>query len=263
MLLEGKNAILYGAGGGIGGAVARAYAREGAHVFLVGRTKGPLDALAADIKAAGGKADVAVLDVLDEEAVQKHADAVAAQAGSVDISFNLISRGDVQGTPLVELSAADLTRAVMTGLTAHFITAKAAARHMVKQNSGVILMLTSGSAFVASPMMGSTTTADATMESLMRSLAVELGPHGIRVLGIWTAAVPETLTPEAIAEVNPNLKMDQAGVDNLKKAIAQMTMLRRSPALAQVAETATFLASEGAGAITGTIINVTSGMVPH
>ena len=120
MLLENKNAIIYGAGGGIGGGVARTFAREGARVFLAGRTRGKLQAVAADITAAGGAAEVAVVDALDEQAVEEHAQTVASRAGSIDISFNLISRGDVQGIPLVDMTAADLTHAVMTGLTTNF-----------------------------------------------------------------------------------------------------------------------------------------------
>jgi NADP-dependent 3-hydroxy acid dehydrogenase YdfG len=116
-LLEKKNAIIYGAGGGIGGGVARTFAREGARVFLVGRTKQPLEAVAAEIKAEGGAADVAVIDALDEQAVEEHVRAVVSKAGSVDVSFNLITRGDVQQIPLVDMTTADLMRAVTNGLT--------------------------------------------------------------------------------------------------------------------------------------------------
>ena len=146
MLLEDKNAIIYGAGGGIGGGVATAFAREGARVFLTGRTRGTLDGLAAEITAAGGRAEVAVVDALDEQAVDEHASAVVAEAGSLDVSFNLIARGDVQGIPLAEMTTADLVRPITTGITSTFITARAAARHMVPQGSGVILALDSGSA---------------------------------------------------------------------------------------------------------------------
>src|SRR5438132_4814221 len=95
-LLEGKTAIVYGGGGGIGGGVARTFAREGAQVFLVGRTRETLDAVAQDIRSAGGAVEVTVVDALDEQAVDEHVRAVASAAGSVDVSFNLISRGDVQ-----------------------------------------------------------------------------------------------------------------------------------------------------------------------
>ena len=140
MLLEAKNAVIYGGGGSIGGAVARAFAREGARVFLTGRTIDKLEAVAADIRSAGGTAQVAQVDALDEAAVDAHADAVAAEAGSIDISFNLISHGDVQGTPLAEMSPEDFARPVETAVRTMFLTARAAARHMIRQQSGVILV---------------------------------------------------------------------------------------------------------------------------
>jgi enoyl-[acyl-carrier-protein] reductase (NADH) len=111
-------------------------------------------------------------------------------------------------------------------------------------------------------MMGNTPAADAAMEALMRGLAAELGPHGVRVVGLWTAGVPETLTPERIASVNSAMQIDAAGVERIIAGLAQMTMLRRAPALARVADAAAFLASDWAGAITGTITNVTCGLVP-
>ncbi len=261
MLLKNKNAVIYGAGGGIGGGVARTFAREGARLFLVGRTREKLEAVAADIRAAGGQADLTVLDVLNERDVDEHMRSVISQAGSIDISFNLVTRGDVQGIPLINMTAADLTRAVVTGLTAQFNTARAAARRMIEQKSGVILMLTSGTSEANPPMMGSTAPADAAMEAFMRTLAAEVGSQGVRVLGMWTAAVRETLSREKIAAVNGGMVMDEAAFEQMLNGLAGMTMLRRAPALAQVADTAAFLASDQAGGITATIVNVTCGMV--
>src|SRR3954447_9437411 len=189
MLLEDKNAVIYGGGGGIGGGVARAFAREGARVFIAGRTRESLEAVAAVITAAGGSAAVTVLDALDEQAVNEHVQTVASQAGSIDVSFNLISRGDVQGIPLADMTTADFVGPISTGITTNFITARAAARHMIDQGSGVILALNSGSAY-GSPMMGGTGPADAAIDTFIRNLAVEVGPHGVRVLGLWTAGVP-------------------------------------------------------------------------
>jgi NAD(P)-dependent dehydrogenase (short-subunit alcohol dehydrogenase family) len=261
MLLVDKSAVIYGGGGAIGGSVARTFVREGAHVFLAGRTGEPLKAVAKDIRAAGGSAEVAELDALDERAVDEHARAVASQAGSIDISFNLISRGDVLGIPLVAMATEDFTRPITTGITANFITARAAARHMIEQGSGVILALDSGSAY-GSPMMGGTGPADAATDTFIRNLAAEVGPHGVRVVGIWTAGVPETLSKEKLAAVDGNLALDDAAYQGLLDSLNQMRMTRRSPRLAEVAATATFLASDGAGAITGTFVNVTSGTFP-
>src|ERR1700674_2012034 len=115
-LLDGKTAIIYGGGGGIGGGVARTFAREGARVFLAGRTQATLEAVAKDIKTAGGLAEVAIVDALDEKAVDEHVKEVVAKAGRVDVSFNLITRGDAQGTLLVEMTTDDLLRGVVNGL---------------------------------------------------------------------------------------------------------------------------------------------------
>jgi NAD(P)-dependent dehydrogenase (short-subunit alcohol dehydrogenase family) len=256
--LEGKTAIVYGAGGGIGGAVSRAYAAEGATVALVGRTRDPLDAVARDIEAAGGSALVAVLDALDETAVDDHVAEVAAATGRLDVSFNLVSRPDVQGTPLIDMTADDLLAAVDVGLRANFVTARAAARRMVDQGSGVILHLNSASGAGAMPGMGSTGPADAATESFMRYLAAELGPRGVRVCGIWTAGVAETLTDEAIAEVAGE---GAPGAAAALEMIAGMAALRRTPVLADVVGAATFLASDGAAGLTGTMLNVTAGLV--
>ncbi|HEV8652949.1 MAG TPA: SDR family oxidoreductase [Actinomycetes bacterium] len=256
-LLQGKSAIIYG-GGGIGGGVARAFAREGARVFLAGRTRGTLEAVAEDITVSGGSADVAVLDALDEQAVDTHVRDVVSKAGSVDVSFNLISRGDVQGTPLVEMTTDDLLRAVVTGLQSNFVTARAAGRRMIEQGSGVILHLNSASGAGAMPGMGSTGPADAATEAFMRYLAAEVGPNGVRVCGIWTAGVAETLSDEKIAAVGGD---GAPTAQTVEEMIAGMAALRRAPRLADVAETAVFLASDRAAGITGTMVNVTGGLV--
>jgi NAD(P)-dependent dehydrogenase (short-subunit alcohol dehydrogenase family) len=257
MLLENKNAVIYGAGGSIGGAVAREFAREGARVFLAGRTREKLEMVASGIAADGGSAAVAVVDALDERAVDEHARAVASEAGSIDVSFNLITRGDVQGIPLVEMATEDFTRPITTGITANFITARAAARHMIEQGSGTILALDSGSAH-GSTMMGGTGPADAATDTFIRNLAAEIGPQGVRVVGIWTAGLPETLSQETLAAVDSRFR-DEATYQGILKNLDEMRMTRRSPRLDEVAATAAFLASDRAGAITGTFVNVTSG----
>lgn len=257
-LLEGKTAIIYGGAGGIGAGVARTFAREGAKVFLAGRTRENLLAVANDITSVGGSVEVATVDALDERAVEDHVRDVVSNAGSVDVSFNLISRGDVQGTPLVEMTTADLLRAVVNGLQSNFITARAAGRRMIEQGSGVILHLNSASGAAAMPGMGSTGPADAATEAFMRYLAAEVGPRGVRVCGIWTAAVAETLTEEKLSAVGGD---GTPGPQAVLEMIAAMAALRRAPRVADVAEVATFLASDRAAGITGTMVNVTSGLV--
>ncbi|MFD5404034.1 SDR family NAD(P)-dependent oxidoreductase [Streptomyces griseorubiginosus] len=250
MLLTDKTAIVYGAGGSIGGAVARAFAEQGARVHLVGRTRQSLEAVAADIKDA----EVAVVDALDEAAVEAHADSV----GDIDISINLVTRGDVQGAPLTDMPVDDFMRPVTDGLRANFLTARAAGRRMAARGSGVILALNSGSAH-GSPMMGGTGSADGAIDTLVRNLAIELGPRGVRAVGLWVAGVPETFTVEKLAAVNPAI--DAAAVQGIVDNLAGMRMTRRNPTLAEVAATAVFLASDHAGGITGTFVNATGGMV--
>lgn len=123
VLLDGKNAVIYGGAGAIGSAVASIFAREGARVFLAGRTQSTLDAVAEDIRAAGGEAHSTALDALDERAVDAFAAQVAAAAGGIDISFNLISHGDVQGTPMAEMELEDFMRPIDTSVRSTFITA--------------------------------------------------------------------------------------------------------------------------------------------
>jgi NAD(P)-dependent dehydrogenase (short-subunit alcohol dehydrogenase family) len=257
-LLEGKNAIVYGAAGGIAAGVARTFAREGARLFLAGRTQETLDLLAAEIAASGGSADVAVLDALDEHAVDAHVADVLSKAGHLDVSFNLISRGDVQGKPLVEMTPEDLLRAVVNGLHSNFLTARAAARPMIERGSGVILHLNSASAAGAMPGMGSTGPADAATETFMRYLAAEVGPHGVRVCGIWTAGVAETLSRDKLVKVGGQ---NAPSPETAEQMISRMAALGRVPTLADVANTAAFLASDHASAITGTMTNVTCGLV--
>ena len=257
-LLAGRTAVVYGGGGSLGAAVGLEFARQGARVFLAGRTRGPLEEAAAAITAAGGRADATVLDALDEQAVEDHLARVVEETGRVDVSFNLITRGDVQGVPLLAMTPDDLLRAVDTGLRGNFLTARAAARRMSEQGSGVILHLNSGSAHGAMPGMGSTGPADAAVETFMRYLAAETGAAGVRVCGIWTAGVAETLTKEKLAKVaGANAPDPEAAL----AGIASMSALHRTPTLADVTRAAVFLASDQASGLTGTVMNVTAGLV--
>jgi len=250
-LLNGKNAIIYGAGGRLGRGVARTFAEEGARVFLVGRTEATLRATADEVAARGGQAHLAVLDALDEQAVEDHARRVVEEAGSLDVSFNLTSRGDVQGTRLLDMATEDFLRPTLVGLRSNFITARAAARHMVERGSGVILMLNSGSGPAWTPPevwpMGGTGPADAATESFMRYLAAEVGPRGVRVACLWTAGVA----------------LEDDPLDAAKTMLNGLSMLRKRPTLHEVTDTAAFIASERGSGITASIVNVTSGITAH
>jgi NAD(P)-dependent dehydrogenase (short-subunit alcohol dehydrogenase family) len=258
--LHRKSTIIYGAGGGIGSGVALEFARQGARLFLAGRTREPLQRVADQVTALGAHAEVAILDALDEDAVERHADAVLEAAGTIDVSINVVSRGDVQGTPLIDLAVEDLMAPVLTGLRTNFLTARAAARRMVRAGSGVILTVTSGSSHATAPLMGGTGPADAASESMLRYHAAETGHQGVRVLGVWTAGVPETFDLER--DTNPSRRALGLTGEQIEAMLGPRTMLGRAPHLDQVAQSIAFLASDRAAAITGTTLNVTCGLVP-
>lgn len=259
MLLENKNAVIYGAGGAIGSAVARSFAREGAHVFLTGRNVAVLDAVAKEISDTGGVAETAQVDALDEQAIERHADTVVQKAGSLDISFNAIGipQEGIQGTPLVELSAASFGLPINTYATSHFLTARAAARRMVPRGSGVILTLTAPPARVAVPLMGGMAPAWAGLEALTRLLSTELGPYGIRVICLRPDAIPETATIDVVYGQHAKA-MGVTGAE-FQTLMEGMTHRKRLPTLVEVGNAAAFAASDRASAMTGTVLNLSGG----
>lgn len=261
MLLQNKNAVIYGGGGSIGGAVARTFAREGAKVFLAGRTRAKLERVAGEISAAGGMAEIAEVDALDEKAVDRHADAVASKAGRIDVALNAIGILHVQGTPFAELSFPDYAHPITGYTRTNFLTAKAVARHMVKQGSGVILTLsTPGARMTGQGFLGNGVSS-AAIEAFSRILAGELGASGIRVVCLRPHAIPEAVATSHTREVFSGFT-ERAGT-TIETMLAEMartgTLLKRLPRLAEVADAAAFLASDRAGATTGAIVNLTCG----
>jgi NAD(P)-dependent dehydrogenase (short-subunit alcohol dehydrogenase family) len=256
MLLRDKVALVYGAGGHIGSAVAKTLAREGARVFLTGRTLEKLAPVAEAIATAGGRAEMRQVDALDRGAVERHLDAVVASTGGVDVTFNAVwIRGDLQGTALIDMTLENFTTPVVTGISTHFLTATAAARHMVKRGSGVILTLSSSAAGLSGRdesyhSTGGFGVACASIEHLSRVLAGQLGPKGIRVVCLRSDALPETWPHQFAGQPQSPLTYMTAG-----------TVLKRMPHLAELAEAAAFAASDRASAMTGTIFNLTCGSV--
>jgi NAD(P)-dependent dehydrogenase (short-subunit alcohol dehydrogenase family) len=256
VLLEGKNAVIYGAGGSIGGAVARAFAREGARVFLTGRSREKLDKVGDDIRCAGGAAETAQVDALDEQAVEKHVGEVVEQAGSIDVSFNAISIQDVQLIPLVDMSREDFASPIVIGTTAHLLTARAAARRMAERGSGVILTLSASAvrAYVPDVYMGGFGIACAAIEALTKQFAAEFGPHGIRAVCLRSEGIPESWESVSTEDWS-------APTEEIEAQIKARSLLGRVTTLADVGNAAAFLASDRAGATTGTVFNLTSGTV--
>jgi NAD(P)-dependent dehydrogenase (short-subunit alcohol dehydrogenase family) len=260
-MLENKIAVIYGGGGSVGGAVARAVAREGAKVFLAGRTAATLERVAGEISAAGGAVETAQVDALDEEAVDRHADAVAEKAGRIDVSFNAIGHGDVHGIPLLDMSLEDFARPVTAAVRTVFLTARAAARHMVKQQSGVIMAITATTARQSIPNVGGTGVAFDAIESVCRQWACELGRLGVRVVWLQTTGIQEAIADiDAFPDYGPG--REAMSRSELIAWLTEKTLLNRLTSLEDVANAAVFLASDRAGAVTAGAANITCGSIP-
>jgi NAD(P)-dependent dehydrogenase (short-subunit alcohol dehydrogenase family) len=259
MLLKDKVAVIYGAGGGIGGAVARAFAREGARLFLTGRNLAPVEAVAKEIVAAGGWAEAAKVDAVDEQAVDEHLQSVIDKAGRVDISFNAVGNPNRNrlGVPLVELSVEQFSLPITTFATSYFLTARLAARRMVANKSGVIMTATALPSRTGTPLVGGYGPAQAAKEALTRDLSAELAPHGIRVVGLRPQGIPETRSLKEVFELRG--KASGMTWEQFQEMLASRTHTRRLSTLEEMANMAVFMASDQASGMTGTTVNLAMG----
>ena len=258
-MLENKVAVIYGAGGAIGSAVARAFASDGANLFLTGRHLAPVELVAKDVASAGGSAEAAEVDALDEQAMDNHLQSVVEKAGRVDISLNAIGipNTKILGVPLIELDVEQFTLPVTTYTTSYFLTARLAARHMVPNRSGVIMTVTALHSRTGIPLVGGYGPAMAAKEALTRDLSAELAPAGIRVVGLRPQAMPDTPTIKDAFE--PRAKASGMTWEQWKESLASRTHPRRLMTLEEVANMAVFLASDKASGMTGTTVNLTMG----
>lgn len=253
MMLQNKIAIIYGAGGSLGAAMSKAFAKAGAQVFLTGRNLKSVQKIADEIKASGGKAEAAEVDALNEAAVNNHINEVVSKTGTIDITFNLIGLEVVQNIPLVAMSVEDFTRPVNIAMRTHFLTATAAGKVMMNQKSGVILTLTATPGGIGYPFTAGFAPACAAMESFSRNLAGELGAYGVRVVNIRSGGSPDSKVFKEAIEGHP---------EEMKPILEKMendTMLKKLPLMEDITNTAVFLASSMAGKITGVTIDVTAG----
>jgi NAD(P)-dependent dehydrogenase (short-subunit alcohol dehydrogenase family) len=253
-MLNGKVAVIYGAGGAIGGAVGRAFAAEGARVFLTGRRLAAVEAVAGEI----GSADAAEVDALDEPAVDAHLQSVIDTAGRVDISFNAIGIPNPKSrVPLVELDVEQFSLPIATYTRSYFLTARLAARRMIANRSGVIMTVTSTPSRTGTPLIGGGAPAMAAVEALTRGLSAELAPQGIRVVGLRPQGMPET---RRIKE-SFGLYAKGSGLswEQFEETLASRTHARRLSTLADMANAAAFVASDRASGLTGTIVNLAMG----
>lgn len=256
MLLQNKVAIVYGAAGAIGGAVARAFASEGAKVFVTGHSR---DAVAAVAKDIGDSAEAAEVDALDERAIDKHLDSVVKKSGRVDISFNAIGIPDkkVLGVPLAEMSVDQFSLPITAYVTSYFLTARLAARRMIPNKSGVIMTVSALPARMGSAMNGGYGPAQAAKEALTRDLSLEFARQGLRVVCLRPHGIPETSTIKEVFEI----KGKPAGMawEQFAGYLAGTTHPKRAMRLDEVANVATFAASDKASGLTGTILNLSMG----
>jgi 3-oxoacyl-[acyl-carrier protein] reductase len=253
MLLKDKNAIIYGAAGSLGSAIAKGFAKEGARLFLAGRTLAPLDEIAKEITGNGGMAEIAAVDALDEKAVKEYVDGVTQKHGHVNISFNAIATEAVQGIPLYEMATADFMRPLRVIMQSQFITASAAAKHMIKQGSGVILFLTATPAGIAYPFTGGFGVLCNAIEGFSRNLAAELGPAGVRVVCMRSGGSPDSKVFKDAKLKNPDVMKARL------KEMEDATMLKRLPLMQEITNVAIFLASDMATGLTGTSANIPCG----
>jgi len=251
--LKNKNAVIYGAGGSLGGAVAKALAAAGATVFLTGRNIDSVQEVADEILKAGGKAEVDVVDALDENAVKNHIHTVVQKAGTVDISFNAIGVDIVMNVPLVDISIADFVSPITMTMQTRFLTAKAAAKVMMKQKSGVILTLTATPGGIGYPYNGGFAPACSAVENLSKNLAIELGIYGIRVVNMRSGGSPDSRIFKNAIDTQPEIMAP------ILKQMEADTILKKLPLMADIANLAVFLSSDLAGKITGVTVDVSSG----
>ncbi len=254
MLLQNRSAVVYGAGA-IGSSVARVFAREGAHVFMAGRTEAHVRPVAEEINGSGGAAEAAAVDALDESAIERHLDDVLTRVGRIDILFNAIGLDDIQGSLLVDMSLEDFAQPVIKATRTQFLTARAAARRMLGQGSGVIMSITV--APTPEPYHGGFGVACAAVEGLWRSFAAELGPHGIRLVIIRSAGSPDA--PDIKETFERHARATGISPEEFLAQASSGTLLKRLPMLSEVADAAAIMASDRASAMTGAMANVTCG----
>jgi NAD(P)-dependent dehydrogenase (short-subunit alcohol dehydrogenase family) len=259
MMLKDKVAVIHGAGGAVGSAVAHAFARDGAKLFLAGRRRAPVEALAREIVAAGGLAEAAEVDALDERAIDGHLQTVIGKAGRIDIAFNAVGlrNTQLQGVPLMDLAPEDFARPIATYAQSYFLTARAAARRMVAQGAGVIMAVTSTPSRAGIPLMGGVGPAMAAVEQLTRNLSAELAPKGIRVLGLRPTGMPDSGTIHEVFGLHA--KAWGISREQFQELMASRSHGQRLSTLSEMANVAAFMASDRASGMTGSVVNLSLG----
>jgi 3-oxoacyl-[acyl-carrier protein] reductase len=253
MLLTNKTAVIYGAAGSLGTVVAKTFAAAGAYVIVTGRKRQPLEALVKDIATSGYRAAYHLVDAADHAAIDSQLELVVKETGSLDISFNLTGTDVVQDVPLVDMAVGDFVEPVSSMLHTRFLTATAAGRYMKKQSSGVILSLTATPGGIGYPYTGGFAAACTAIETFAQNLGSELGIPGVRVVNIRSGGSPDSKVFKDAITNQPEV------MEPILRSMHNDTMLKRLPEMADIANLATFLASDLARMITGVTVDITAG----
>jgi 3-oxoacyl-[acyl-carrier protein] reductase len=259
-LLEGKHAVVFGAGGSIGSAVAKEFATEGAEVFLSGRSKSTVEAVANKIAAKGGRAHAAAIDTLDDAAVGQYIDGIVKQTGKIDIVLDAagpLAQQYGNGKLAVDLPIDQFMVPLDTMVRSRFVTARAAARHMVNQRSGVIIFVTGSPARPHVPGATAIGAAFGAIENLTQNLAFEVSPFGVRVVCVRTTANIDSRSIQDTMQFMAgrlNITTDQAIAQ-----IAQLNFLKVPATVQDTANAAVLIASDRGRMLTGTVLNATAG----
>jgi 3-oxoacyl-[acyl-carrier protein] reductase len=260
MELSGKTALIFGAGGQIGARVAQVFAREGARLYLSGRRAGSVEKVAAAIRASGGSAEAREVDATDDAAVSRYVDGVAAVAGRIDIVFNAMGEsGEVVVAPSTEVSKDRFMTYLTQMVPSQFLTARAAARHMLARRSGAVVLLGATPALGVAPFMAGASAAHAAIEGLTRSLATEWSPMGVRVVCFRSAGMADSRRIQGV--LSALAKVVGAPEDQFVQAAREKPLLKRMSTIAEASEAICFLASDRASTLTGAIVNGSCGEV--
>jgi len=260
--LSGKTALIFGAAGAIGSTVAKVFAREKANLFLSGRSLASLKRLTDDVRKSWSQIESHEVDATKEIEVNEYVESIYKRTGKIDIVFNAIGsrmEGKDHVKPSIDVSL-DLFMSYMKNMVlSQFLTARVAARHMIKQHRGVIVLMAATPARGIAPFIAGPSAAHAAIEGLTRCLATEWGPHGIRVVAVCSGGMKES----------PNIQEVMSGMSRefgvprevIIQQSNQKTPLKRTPLLAETAEVLAYVASDRASSITGAIINASCGEV--
>lgn len=262
--LQGKTAVVYGAGGVIGSTVARAMARQGAEVYLTGRTLSKLDVIAQAIEDEGGIAHTAVVDAHDAHAVEENLSSIVSGSGSVDVSFNATGQDNNDfGIPLVDLTLDAFSAPISSLARTHFLTATIAGRYMARQGSGTILTLSSSVAKMPGVMPGGFRIACGAVELFSEQLGIELGPQGIRVICLRPDGIIESARKGSITAAVWGRAAERMGMslEEFLDTPPPDMVLPQTVTLNDVANVATFMASDLSTGMTATVVNISTGKI--